>query len=94
MTIDGESGRNFDADLYTAELRWVALPWIVPAVRFENMNPSYSVGDIDSFSAYSTDITVVIRANVKFVIGAAFADGNAPAMIDDETYQMGVKIGL
>jgi hypothetical protein len=94
VTIDGESGSNFDADLYTAELRWVALPWIIPAVRFENMNPSYDVGDIDSFSAYSTDITVVIRANVKFTVGAAFADGNAPAMIDDETYQMGVKIGL
>ena len=94
VTIDGESGSNFDADLYTAELRWVALPWIIPAVRFENMTPSYDVGDIDSFSAYSTDITVVIRANVKFTVGAAFADGNAPAMIDDETYQMGVKIGL
>ena len=94
VTIDGESGSNFDADLYTAELRWVALPWIVPAVRFENMNPSYDVGDIDSFSAYSADITVLIRANVKFTVGAAFADGNAPAGIDDETYQMGVKIGL
>ncbi len=94
VTIGGESGSNFDADLYTAELRWVALPWIVPAVRFENMNPSYDVGDIDSFNTYSADITVLIRANVKFTVGAAFADGNAPAWIDDETYQMGVKIGL
>lgn len=94
VTIGGESGSNFDAALYTAELRWVALPWIIPAVRFENMNPSYDVGDIDSFNTYSTDITVLIRANVKFTVGAAFADGNAPAGIDDEIYQMGVKIGL
>ena len=94
VTIGGESGSNFDAALYTAELRWVALPWIVPAVRFENANPSYDVGDINSFNAYSADITVLIRANVKFTVGAAFADGNAPAMVDDEIYQMGVKIGL
>ncbi|MCR4321436.1 MAG: hypothetical protein NUV74_13995, partial [Candidatus Brocadiaceae bacterium] len=79
VTIDGESGRDFDADLYTAELRWVALPWIVPAVRFENANPSYDVGDINSFNAYSADITVLIRANVKFTVGAAFADSNAPS---------------
>ena len=94
VTIGGESGREFDADLYTAELRWVALPWIIPAVRFENANPSYDVGDINSFNAYSADITVLIRANVKFTVGAAFADGNAPSGVDDETYQMGVKIGL
>lgn len=94
VTIDGESGRDFDADLYTAELRWVALPWIIPAVRLENMNPAYDVGDIDSFNTYSADVTVLFRANVKFTVGAAFADGNAPMGIDDEIYQMGVKIGL
>ena len=94
VTIDGESGRDFDADLYTAELRWVALPWIIPAARLENMNPAYSVGDIKSFNTYSADITVLFRANVKFTIGAAFADGNAPATIDDEIYRMGVKIAL
>jgi len=94
VTIDDQSGRDFDADLYTAELRWVALPWIIPAVRLENMNPAYSVGDINSFNTYSADVTVLFRANVKFTIGAAFADGNAPPGIDDEIYQMGVKIGL
>ncbi len=94
VTIEDKSGRNFDAALYTAELRWVALPWIIPAVRFENMNPSYDAGDIDSFNTYSTDITVLIRANVKFVVGAAFADGNAPETVDDETYRMGMVIGL
>ena len=72
----------------------MALPWIIPAVRLENMNPAYDVGDIDSFNAYSADVTVLFRANVKFTVGAAFADGNAPMWIDDEIYQMGVKIGL
>ena len=94
VIIGGESGRNFDADLYTAELRWVALPWIVPAVRFENMNPSYDVDDINSFNTLSANITVLIRANVKFTVGAAFADHNAPEGVDDDIYEMGVKIGL
>ncbi|HHT9136374.1 MAG TPA: hypothetical protein ACFYEK_03925 [Candidatus Wunengus sp. YC60] len=95
VTIGSESGSNFDADLYTAELRWVALPWVIPAVRFENMNPSYDAGDIDSFNRYSTDITVLIRANVKFVIGAAFTDGGAPkSPFFDDVYRMGMIIGL
>ncbi len=95
VTIEDKSGQNFDADLYTAELRWVALPWIIPAVRFENMNPSYDAGDIDSFNRYSTDITVLIRANIKFVVGAAFADGNAPkSAFFDDSYRMGMVIGF
>ena len=77
VTIENESGDNFDADLYTAELRWVALPWVIPAVRFENMNPSYDAGDLDSFNRYSADITVLIRANVKFLVGTAIADEDA-----------------
>ncbi|MBU6391296.1 MAG: hypothetical protein KGJ87_08600 [Planctomycetota bacterium] len=95
VTIGSESGRNFNADLYTAELRWVALPWVIPAVRFENMNPAYDAGDIKSFNRYSSDITVLIRANVKFVIGAAFTDGSAPkSPFFDDAYRMGVLIGL
>ena len=95
VTIGSESGSNFDADLYTAELRWVAIPWLIPAVRFENINPSYDARDIDSFNRYSTDLTVLIRANVKFIIGAAFTDGNAPkSHFFDDSYRMGMVIGL
>lgn len=95
MNMGGESGSNFDADLYTAELRWVALPWIVPAVRFENMNPNYDAGDLDSFNRYSADITVLLRANVKFLVGAALADGEAPQMpLFDDTYRMGMQIAF
>lgn len=95
VTMGGESGSNFDADLYTAELRWVALPWIVPAVRFENMNPNYDAGDLDSFNRYSADITVLLRANVKFLVGAALADGESPQMpLFDDTYRMGIQIAF
>jgi hypothetical protein len=95
VTIGAQSGQNFDADLYTAELRYVALPWVIPAVRFENMNPSYDAGDIRSFNRYSGDITVLIRANVKCVVGAAFSDGRAPkSPFFDDVYRIGVLIGL
>lgn len=95
VTIGGESGSNFDASLYTAELRWVALPWVIPAVRFENMNPSYDVGDLESFNRYSADITMLLRANVKFLVGAALADGNAPQMpLFDDTYRLGMMIAF
>ena len=95
VTIATESGRDFNADLYTVELRWVALPWVIPAARVENMNPSYAAGDIKSFNRYSTDITVLIRANVKFVVGAALPDRNAPkSPFFDDTYRMGVLMGF
>ncbi len=95
VTIGDNSGRDFDADLYTVELRWVALSWIVPAVRFENMNPSYDAGDIHSFNRYSGDINVLIRANVKFAVGAAFTEENTPkASFFNDTYRMGMVIGL
>ncbi|MBM4065083.1 MAG: hypothetical protein FJ266_05495 [Planctomycetes bacterium] len=95
VTIDGVSGSNFDADLYTAELRWVALPWIIPAARFENMNPGYDAGDLDSFNRYSADINVILRANIKLLVGAAFADGEAPQMsLFDDTYRLGIQIAF
>ncbi|MEK6559070.1 MAG: hypothetical protein AABZ43_02910 [Planctomycetota bacterium] len=95
VTIENESGDNFDADLYTAELRWVALPWVIPAVRFENMNPSYDAGNLDSFNRYSADITVLIRANVKFLVGTAIADEDAPEMpLFDDIYRMGFVVAF
>ncbi|MBC6930610.1 MAG: hypothetical protein DWB56_16980 [Candidatus Jettenia sp.] len=59
------------------------------------MNPSYDVGDLKSFNRYSADITVLLRANIKFLVGAALADGDAPQMpLFDDTYRLGMMIAF
>ena len=65
-----ESGSSFHTSIYTAELQCVVLPWLIPAVRVENVNPDYDVRDIGSFTKYSFDTTVVARANFKVLAGA------------------------
>lgn len=68
-----ETGDKFYVNIYTAELQYVALPWLVPAVRFEKIDPDYDVRDLSTFERYSFDIAILARANVKFLVGGSFS---------------------
>lgn len=68
-----ETGDKFYVDIYTAEVQYVAYPWLVPAFRFEKVNPDYDVRDLKTFERYSFDVSILARANMKFLAGGSFS---------------------
>jgi len=102
-----ESGSNFDTTIYTGEVEYVALPWLVPAFRVENVNPDYDVRDISSFTKCTFDTTIIPRANFKVLAGASWSDypdgktgtnGLGANSIDlgflDTVYRIGVDVAF
>ena len=98
-----ETGSNFDTSIYTGEVQWVALPWLIQTARIENVNPDYEVRDLKSFTKYTLDTTVVLRANMKLKAAANFsnypdADSDGTPEVDlgnrlmDTTYQLGLDV--
>ncbi len=107
MNMAEETGDKFDVDIYTAEVQYVALPWLIPSYRFENVNPSYDVRDLKSFNRHSFDLAILARANMKFLAGASFSsypeghtgvNGDRVAVPDlpplDSTARIGVDIAF
>ncbi|HLA38210.1 MAG TPA: hypothetical protein VJZ02_07070 [Candidatus Brocadiales bacterium] len=86
-------GWDFDTDIYTAKLDYVALPWLVPSFRFENVNPQYDVADWESFNRYSALVSALVRANVKLTLSGVFVgtqEGErVPAL--DNSYNLGLQ---
>ncbi len=100
-----ETGSSFDTSIYTGEVQWVALPWLIQTGRIENVNPDYDVRDLKSFTKYTWDTTVVLRANMKLKAAANFSnymdddsDGSEPVDLGnrlmDTTYQVGLDIAF
>lgn len=69
-----ESGSSFDTNIYTAEVNWVALPWLIPSMRVENVNPDYDARDIESFTRYTFETRLITRANTTVNIGGSFSN--------------------
>ena len=95
VTIGDQSGNDFDVNIYTFEADYVALPWLIPAFRIENVNPDYTVDDWPSFTRSSIDLTLLLRANIKAVMGGNWTYGNwhgpRPEAIDD-TYHLSMEM--
>ena len=72
--LPAESGDSFDTQIYTGEVNWVALPWLIPSVRVENVNPDYDVRDMKSFTRYVFETRVITRANINVNIGGSFSN--------------------
>jgi hypothetical protein len=68
-----ESGDNFDTSIYTGEVNWVALPWLIPSMRVEHVNPDYDVRDMDSFTRYTFETRLITRANINVNIGGCWS---------------------
>lgn len=92
VTGGSERGSDFDTDIYTFKLNWVALPWMVNSFRIENVNPDYDVGDWPSFNRYTIQSDILLRANVKLVPAAVINTSiDAPrmaAMAVDNMYML------
>lgn len=82
---------DFKTYIYTAEVDWVAYPWLMPAVRYEWIQPDYRYTAESSyakdsenpvttqhFERLSFDIIMLLRANVKLVAGGHFSIGEPP----------------
>ena len=99
-----ETGSDFFTTVYTGEVKWVALPWLIPVGRIENINPDYDVRDLKSFTKYTFDTTVVLRANMKLKAGVDAAsypdsDSDGSALPDygeflDTTYRVGLDVAF
>ncbi len=99
ITIGGRSGKDFNAAIYTGRVVMATpgLPWVIPAVRVEHVDPDYDVGDWPSFTRTSFDLTLLIRANIKAVMGGYVTSsdwkGPQPMALRD-TYHMSMVIGF
>ncbi len=71
--VPQETGDKFDVSIYTGEVQYVFLPWLIPSYRFENVNPDYDARDVKSFSRHSFEVSILARANMKFLAGATFS---------------------
>ncbi len=72
--LPAESGDNFDTSIYTGEVNWIALPWLIPSFRIENVNPDYDVRDIKSFTKYTFETRLITRANMNVNIGGSMSN--------------------
>lgn len=58
------ASRNFDELIELVEARYVVFPWLIPAVRFENLNPNFG----KAFYRWTVHSSVMVRANVRISI--------------------------
>ena len=56
--------RNFDQLINMVEARYILFPWLIPAVRFENLNPNYGV----AFNRTTAHASFLPRANVRISV--------------------------
>ena len=82
---------TFKSYIYTVEVDWVVYPWLMPAIRYEWIQPDYSYTSSSSyakpsenpvttknFERLSFDVAMLLRANVKLVTGVQFSIGEPP----------------
>ncbi len=69
-----EQGSSFDTSIYTGEVSWVALPWLIPSFRIENVDPDYDARDMKSFTKYTFETRVITRANINVNIGGTWSN--------------------
>lgn len=71
--------RDFDQLLALAEARYAVYPWLIPAVRFEWLNPNYGV----AFHRTTVHGSVMARANVRVSIEGVFSKNSTTDPLRD-----------
>jgi hypothetical protein len=71
--------RNFDELITLVEARYVAFPWLIPAVRFENLNPNFG----KSFYRVTAHSSIMLRANVRLSIEGVLSRNSATDPLRD-----------
>lgn len=66
-TMNGSAPQDIDYNLFFLEGDYVVYPWLIGSVRYENVSPD----GLDSFSRVIPHVTILARANVKFILESA-----------------------
>jgi hypothetical protein len=87
MSNDGFDD-TFKTVIYTAEIDYVIFPWLMPAVRYEWIQPDYSVTATSAFAPdrdnpiktgdremLTFDVAILAAANIKILAGGTFSIG-------------------
>ena len=78
--------RDFDQLITMVEARYVLYPWLMPAVRFENVNPNYGV----AFNRTTLHTSLLMRANVRLSIeGVLSRNSKTNPIRDYRRYESG-----
>ncbi len=74
-----EVSRNFDELITMVEARYVLYPWLIPAVRFENLNPNFG----KAFYRWTVHGSVMLRANVRLSIEGVLSPNSTTNTLRD-----------
>lgn len=78
--------RNFDELIAMVEARYALYPWLMPAVRFENLNPNFGV----AFNRTTVHASVLPRANVRISLeGVLSRNSKTDPIRDYRRYESG-----
>ncbi|MBI2559681.1 MAG: hypothetical protein HYW14_00915 [Planctomycetes bacterium] len=82
---------DFKTYIYMAEVDWVVYPWLIPAVRYEWIQPDYSYTasslyvkpsenpvTTKNFERLTFDVTILLAANIKLLAGGHFSIEEPP----------------
>lgn len=71
------------------EARYVLYPWLIPAYRFENVNPNFG----QHFQRHTFTASVLVRANAKLLVEFVKSDDNAPQLPPfDDRFRVGFSL--
>ncbi len=71
--------RNFDQVISMMEARYAIFPWLLPAVRFENLNPNFGV----AFNRTTVHCSVLARANVRISVEGVLSRNSKTSPLRD-----------
>ncbi|MDA2933096.1 hypothetical protein MYX82_02005 [Acidobacteria bacterium AH-259-D05] len=83
--------RKFRSTIGMAETRYVMYPWLIPAYRFENVNPNFGL----SFQRHTFTASVLVRANAKLLLEFVKSDKDAPPLPPfDDRFRVGFNMAF
>lgn len=79
--LDRPALNRLNTRIYTGELQWMPFPWLVPAVRVEEVDLDEQIPMVaDRFTRYTVEVIFLPQANVKLSIGASDSSSDAPEL--------------
>lgn len=73
------------------EARYVVYPWLIPAYRFENLNPNFG----RSLQRHTFTASALVRANAKLLFEFVKSDDGAPKLPPyDDRFRVGFNIAF
>ena len=94
--LDRPSLNELDTRIYTGELQWMPFPWLVPALRVEEIDLDDEIPiPEDRFRRYSLEVIFLPAANIKLFLGATRSSSDAPELPPfEERYRVGLVIAF